>query len=70
MKILVVDDSKLSRRMLISRFPLRIKETAQIFEGANGEEAVTLCKEHSPDLVFLDLTMPVMDGFAALNTIK
>ena len=69
MKILVVDDTKLSRMMLQKRLPAKIKETATIFQGSNGEEAVALYKEHSPDITFLDLTMPVMDGFEALKQI-
>jgi two-component system chemotaxis response regulator CheY len=66
MKVLIVDDTKLSRMMILKRMPQEIKAVASIFQGVNGEEAVTLYKEHSPDIVFLDLTMPVMDGFEAL----
>ena len=69
MKILVVDDSKLSRKLFLNRIPSFIRETATIVQGANGQEAVDLFKEHSPDIVFLDLTMPVMDGYEALNQI-
>jgi two-component system chemotaxis response regulator CheY len=69
MKILIVDDTKLSRMMLLKRMPPEIKEEATIVEGTNGEEAVALYKEFSPDILFLDLTMPVMDGFEALNHI-
>lgn len=66
MKILIVDDTKVSRLMILKRMPQEIRAVASIFQGANGEEAVALYKEHSPDIVFLDLTMPVMDGFEAL----
>ena len=66
MNILIVDDSKVSRLTILKRMPQEIKATASIFQGANGEEAVALFKEHSPDIVFLDLTMPIMDGFEAL----
>lgn len=52
--------------MILKRMPQEIKATASIYQGVNGEEAVSLYKEHSPDIVFLDLTMPVMDGFEAL----
>lgn len=70
MKILVADDSKMARRMVI-----KILEDCQecgheIFQAQNGQEAVDLYKEHSPALVFLDLTMPIMDGFTALKLIK
>ncbi|MFT5698649.1 MAG: two-component system chemotaxis response regulator CheY [Desulforhopalus sp.] len=70
MKILIVDDTKLSRMMILKRMPAEIRENSEIIQGSNGEEAVKLYKEHSPDIVFLDLTMPVMDGFGALPLIK
>jgi two-component system chemotaxis response regulator CheY len=70
MKILIVDDSKLSRLTILKRMPAAIKDAADIFQGANGAEAVDLYKEHRPDIVFLDLTMPVMDGFEALAHIR
>lgn len=69
MKILVVDDTKLSRSMLIKRMPADIRESSTIIQGENGEEAVLLYQKHFPELVFLDLTMPVMDGFDALALI-
>ncbi|WP_163340522.1 response regulator [Desulfopila sp. IMCC35008] len=69
MKILIVDDTKLSRMMILKRMPPQIKESSTILQGENGQEAVDLYKEHSPDILFLDLTMPVMDGFEALNHI-
>ncbi len=69
MKILIVDDAKLSRMIILKRMPQEIKAAASIFQGENGEEAVRLYKEHSPDIVFLDLTMPVMDGYEALTHI-
>ncbi len=70
MKILIVDDSKLSRLTIMKRIPAAIKESADIFQGANGVEAVALYKEYKPDIVFLDLTMPEMDGFEALAHIR
>ena len=70
MKILIVDDSKLSRMTILKRMPAGIKESADIFQGANGVEAIDLYKEHDPDIVFLDLTMPEMDGFEALAHIR
>lgn len=69
MKILIVDDTKLSRMMILKRMPEEIKESSTIVQGTNGQEAVDLYKEHSPDILFLDLTMPVMDGFDALDHI-
>ncbi len=70
MKILIIDDTKLSRAMILKRIPERIKQNSSIVQGVNGQEAVILYKELHPDIVFLDLTMPVMDGFEALKQIK
>jgi len=70
MIFLVVDDSKISRKWLIEMIPKKIVENAEIIEGTNGEEAITLFEHHRPDVVFLDITMPVIDGFEALERIR
>lgn len=67
---LVVDDSKISRKWLIEMIPKKILEHATVVEGINGQEAIDLYKEHRPDVVFLDITMPILDGFGALEAIK
>ncbi len=70
MIFLVVDDSKISRKWLIEMIPKKIVESAEIIEGCNGEEAIDLYKQHKPDIVFLDITMPGIDGFEALKHIR
>ena len=70
MKILVTDDSKMARKMVIKILNDVLSENVEIFEGQNGQEAFDLYKEHLPEIVFLDLTMPVMNGFEALSKIK
>jgi threonine synthase len=66
--IVVIDDNpldtRLIRRLLQSRKPYRI------FEAHNAGEGWQLIKERKPDLVVTDLTMPEMDGFALLETLK
>ena len=70
MIFLIVDDSKISRKWLIEMIPKKIVENAEIIEGCNGEEAIALYDQHRPDVVFLDITMPVVDGFEALERIR
>ncbi|NQY21752.1 MAG: response regulator [Campylobacteraceae bacterium] len=70
MKILITDDSKMARRMIIKTLKEEIKSDYELFEATNGLEALDLYKKNKPTLVFLDLTMPVMDGFEALAKIK
>lgn len=65
MKILVVDDSKLARKSIIKSV-LEVEPGVEFFEAENGAIAVELFKQESPRVVFLDLTMPVMDGYEAL----
>lgn len=68
MKILVVDDSKLARMGVVKNIKI-IEPGAEFFQATNGLEAVEIFKEQRPSVVFLDLTMPVMDGYEALKQI-
>jgi two-component system LytT family response regulator/two-component system response regulator LytT len=63
---IIVDDEKPARdelAYLLKGFP----EINVIGQGKNGVEAVSLIKEHAPDLVFLDVQMPGLDGFGVLK---
>jgi two-component system LytT family response regulator len=65
---LLVDDEPLAReglRMLLSRDP----DVADIGEAKNGREAVEAIRAVHPDLVFLDVQMPEMDGFAVVQEV-
>lgn len=67
-QIMIVDDSMLARRMLM---PILVGAGHKIVcEAANGEEAVQYYREHRPDLVLMDITMPVEDGIAAAKEIR
>lgn len=70
MKILVADDSKIARKMIIKSLEDSLNGAYEIIEAQDGNEACEKYKEVKPNLVFLDLTMPVMDGFEALKKIK
>ena len=63
---IIVDDEKPARDELA--FLLKsVQEVNVIGQGKNGVEALALIKEHSPDLVFLDVQMPGLDGFGVLK---
>jgi DNA-binding LytR/AlgR family response regulator len=62
----IVDDEQLARDELA--FLLKsVGDVNVVAQGKNGVEAVSLIKEHSPDLLFLDVQMPGLDGFAVLK---
>lgn len=67
-KILIVDDSPVARTIVKKCLPK--DRDFELTEASNGQEGVQKFKEVRPDLTFLDLTMPVMDGFDALKAIK
>lgn len=63
---LIIDDERPAREELA--FLLKsIPDIAIIAQGKNGLDAVNLIKEHSPDLVFLDVQMPGLDGFGVIK---
>lgn len=66
-KILVVDDEPFICRSLT--FVLR-KAKYEVLEARNGEEGLAAIREHKPDLVFLDVMMPKMDGFQVTQAVR
>jgi len=68
-RIVIADDHKVVRQGL-RRFLELDAELVVVAEAANGAEAVRLAEELRPDLVLMDLLMPVMDGIAATATIR
>ena len=66
--ILVVDDSAMSRKLVIKALPP--EWDVEVHQASNGQEALTSCKSLKPQVVLLDLTMPVMDGFGVLEALK
>ena len=65
---IVVDDVAIMRKML--KDLLESQNFKVVGEAANGQEAIDLCREFQPNLVTLDITMPVVDGLTALKEIK
>ena len=69
MKVLVVDDLPDARFILKKRLE-RERVFDVVGEAANGQEAIDLCEQLSPDVVVMDFRMPVMDGLEATREIK
>jgi CheY-like chemotaxis protein len=65
--LLVADDNRLSRELVRDIFE---SADCRVIEAGNGQEALERLEAASPDLVLLDLEMPVKDGFAALVEIR
>ncbi len=67
LKILICYDSLLSRKKL--KDCVNSLNCSNVFEAADGEEAVSSFKENHPDIVFMDIIMPKKDGIEALKEI-
>src|SRR6266542_3315710 len=66
LSVIIVDDEQLARDELA--YLLREVENVDIVaQGKNGLEAVNLIRDHNPDLVFLDVQMPGLDGFGVIK---
>lgn len=68
LRVLVVDDEPPARRKIV-RFLERDPAVAAVREARNGEEAIGVIERERPDLVFLDVQMPGLDGFDVLRRI-
>jgi NarL family two-component system response regulator LiaR len=68
-RVLLVDDHDMVRRGL-AVFLLAYDDFELVGEAVNGKEALELCAELHPDVVLMDLMMPVMDGVTAIQAIR
>ncbi|MEV8182054.1 response regulator transcription factor [Specibacter sp. NPDC078692] len=66
--VVIVDDEKFVRGALRT-YLSQTKDLVVLGEGENGEDAIRLVQEHSPDVLLIDLQMPVMDGVTAIRNI-
>jgi two-component system LytT family response regulator len=66
---LIVDDEARTRRMLSQRLQ-RSRECRIVAEASNGKEALAMLRRLRPELLFLDVQMPVMDGFDVLRAMS
>lgn len=67
-RILIVEDNEDNRRILIYR--LKKFGDFEIFEATNGIEALDVVRSAHPDLIFMDLKMPVLDGWETVRRIR
>lgn len=66
-KILIVEDIPMNRRLIGDILKYHGYE---IYEAADGEEGIRMAREHIPDLIIMDLQMPVMNGYGAIEILK
>ena len=67
LKILVIDDSKTIRRTAET---LLSKEGCSVFTAVDGFDALSKIADHDPDLIFVDIMMPRLDGYQTCSLIK
>ncbi|MEI7840660.1 MAG: response regulator [Methylococcaceae bacterium] len=67
MKILIVEDDEMVRDMLLRHLQRR---NYTVIVARNGEESISVASLERPDLILMDLNMPVMDGLEATRLIK
>jgi len=67
LKILVIDDSKTIRRTAET---LLAKEGCEVFAGVDGFDALSKIADHRPDIIFVDIMMPRLDGYQTCSLIK
>ena len=66
-KILIVEDNEMNRDMLSRRLE---RKGFDVFMAEDGQQGVDMSKSENPDLILMDLGLPVMDGWQATSTIK
>lgn len=67
LKVLVIDDSKTIRRTAET---LLTKEGCEVFTAVDGFDALAKIADHQPDIVFVDIMMPRLDGYQTCSLIK
>ncbi|WP_336789225.1 response regulator transcription factor [Paenibacillus sp. MMO-177] len=69
-RVLIVDDDKLARKGFISIMPWSNHDMVVVGEAANGAKALEFMEQHEVDLMFVDLSMPVMSGMELLQVTR
>lgn len=66
-RILIVEDNEMNRDMLSRRLKRR---SFEVIMAVNGQEGLDMARAESPDLVLMDMSLPVMDGWEATRQLK
>jgi CheY-like chemotaxis protein len=66
-KILLVEDNEMNRDMLSRRL---VKRGYEVVIAVEGEQGIALARSDSPDLVLMDMSLPVLDGWEATRRLK
>jgi CheY-like chemotaxis protein len=66
-KILLVEDDEMNRDMLSRRL---IKRGFDVLIAVDGQQGVDMARSDEPDLILMDMSLPVMDGWTAMRTLK
>jgi len=69
LRVMIVDDHA-AMRIGLSTFLAAFTDLCLVGEASNGEEAVQLCEQLHPDVILMDLIMPIMDGVSAIQIIR
>src|SRR5690554_2857228 len=70
MKAVIIDDERLARQELRHLLKKHADTIEIVDEASNGIEGINAIKKHSPDIIFLDIQMPEMDGFEMLKHLE
>ena len=66
-KILLVEDNEMNRDMLSRRL---IRKGMQVVIAVDGEQGIALAQAETPDLILMDMSLPVLDGWSATRQLK
>jgi len=67
--VVAIDDNK-DNLVVLKAFVIDAFPDARVFTAQNGKDGIELSREHNPDLIILDIVMPVMDGFEVCRILK
>ncbi|MGQ5396289.1 response regulator [Paenibacillus sp. M.A.Huq-84] len=66
-KILLVEDNEMNRDMLSRRL---IRKGFEVIMAVDGEQGIAMAKSANPDIILMDLSLPVLDGWEAIRQLK